>query len=278
MAEHPNPPVSDILRRLEQESQSRGIPLSDYVIILCEILDCRRTELYLDRNQTLNPSQQTRLEAFLSRLHHHEPVHYIIGKTWFYGREFLVNPAVLIPRPETEGLVELVLPRIRPSMRILDIGTGSGVIAISIKAALPDLTVDATDLSSEALSCAQLNARNHHCDITFYETDLYPPIPVTYDTIISNPPYISPGDYSALPPQIRDFEPTLALIAREQGMQFYRQILSRSQPYRHSQTTFFFEIGSSQAPMIGKLALETGFHQVEIKKDLNGLDRFAVIN
>jgi len=278
MADLPNLLISDLLKHWECNSRSVGIPLNDHVLLLCDILGCHRTELYLRRHEYLTPAQADRLNSHIERLYRHEPVQYILSRSCFYGREFSVSPAVLIPRPETEGLVEIILNQMTCGMRILDIGTGSGVIAITLKASEPSLVVDATDISPEAIAIARINAQSFDCDIDFYCADLFPSVARQYDLIISNPPYITTEEYRTLPSRIRDYEPARALIAGEDGLSYYRSILSRSGQHRHPHTRFYFEIGSSQAGSIEKLAKEAGFSHIEIRKDLNGLDRFAIVN
>lgn len=280
MAESPGLPISELLRHLEAESRRSGIPLREFLMLLCDIIGESRTGLYFRRDECLNHAQMDLLNQYLERLQRHEPVQYILGRAFFYGREFTVSPAVLIPRPETEGLVELVLSQAKAGMKILDIGTGSGVIAITLKASVPSLMVDATDISAEAIAIARRNADNHDCSVRFFEADLFPPLPQQYDLIVSNPPYIAPDEYLTLPPQVRDHEPVIALLAEGDGLDYYRRILShspRSGSAACSATRYFFEIGYRQAESMVNLAYDAGFERVEIKKDLNGLDRFAMI-
>ncbi len=266
--------LTDLLAQAQVETPH--IPIHNFKILLAYLLDCSIPELLLIHD-SLSPDQLIRYEQFTRRLSSGEPLQYVLGVAWFYGLELKVNPAVLIPRPETEGLVEIVLEHARWEASILEIGTGSGAISISLKTQNPQLCLSATDISASALDLARENAQKHGCDIFFEQCDLFPSTDVKYDLIVSNPPYISAQDYQALPAEIRDFEPAIALLADEQGLQFYRRILSEGKRYIHQDSKFCFEVGETQASQISHIASDLGFKTQIIKRDLCGKDRYMII-
>jgi len=211
------------------------------------------------------------------------PFQYIIGQETFYERNFVVNEHVLIPRPETEELIEEVKKRMNtvfePDKRltIADIGTGSGAIAITIKKEMPDAVVTATDISKEALQVASKNAQLLEAEIQFNQGDLLAPIAdQKWDIILSNPPYIGQHEAESLSDTVIDFEPHLALFAEEDGLQLYRK-MTEQLPHMMNVPSFIgFEIGYEQGPAVEKM-LQSAFPNatVEIVKDINQKNRFV---
>lgn len=219
------------------------------------------------------------LEDAIKRLERGEPVQYIVGNVDFYGYNFLVNKNVLIPRFETEQLVEKTIEYIKilfnKKIDIADIGTGSGCIAITLKKEL-DCSVTAVDISREALQVARNNANKNNCFIDFLEGDMLKPLNKTYDVIISNPPYIRYDE--DIMDIVKNNEPHLALYALNDGLYYYEEILQNAYKYINKDYLIAFEIGQEQARKIKELAelyLNTPF--VKIEKDLQGLDRFVFI-
>jgi len=209
------------------------------------------------------------------------PVQYIIGDVNFFGHKILVNENVLIPRFETELLVEKTINYIKrnfnKNIKILDIGTGSGAIAIVLKKAFPNSEVTALDISKKALDVARENARINDVDITFIQSDLFENIEGKFDIIISNPPYI---DFSEkIDEKVRKYEPHLALFAKEEGLYFYKKILKEVKNYLTEEALICFEIGELQGKKISDLIQET-FEKCEytIEKDYPGKDRYAFIH
>lgn len=207
------------------------------------------------------------------------PVQYIIGNVEFFGLKFNVNNNVLIPRFETEELVEKSIKYISKffdkKVDIVDIGTGSGCIAISIKKNLP-CNMDAVDISLDALKVAKNNAKELNADITFYNGDLLKPLTKKYDVIISNPPYISVDE--EIMDIVKENEPHLALYADNNGLQKYEEILKNAKNYLNNKSMIIFEIGESQGVRIKEIAL---YHfpncKIKIEKDMQGRDRFIFI-
>ncbi len=221
------------------------------------------------------------LEEAIKRLEAGEPVQYIIGDTEFYGNIFKVDKNVLIPRPETEELVEKVIPLIKKefgntNLHLLDIGTGSGCIAISIKKNIPNINVTACDISPEALEVAKYNAKKNNTPINFIESDIFSNISSKYDIIISNPPYIKEDDQ--IMDIVKNNEPHLALYASNNGLYFYEKILSQASNYLFPKSLIAFEIGETQGEAIKQLA-ENYFptSQIIIEKDFRHLDRYIFI-
>ena len=207
------------------------------------------------------------------------PVQYIVGNVDFYGYNFKVNENVLIPRFETEELVEKTIKYINKyldqKVDILDLGTGSGCIAITLKKEL-DCNVDAVDISPKALEIAKLNAKNNNVDITFYEGDMLNPINKIYDVIISNPPYIAYNE--EIMEIVKNNEPHTALYAEDNGLKYYKDIISNANKYLKEKSIIAFEIGEKQ----GKLILEYAKNYfkdsiITVEKDMQNRDRFVFI-
>ena len=207
------------------------------------------------------------------------PVQYIVGNVDFYGYNFKVNENVLIPRFETEELVEKTIKYINKyldkKVDILDLGTGSGCIAITLKKEL-DCNVDAVDISPKALEVAKLNAKNNNVDITFYEGDMLNPINKIYDVIISNPPYIAYNE--EIMEIVKNNEPHTALYAEDNGLKYYKDIISNANKYLKEKSIIAFEIGEKQ----GKLILEYAKNYfkdsiITVEKDMQNRDRFVFI-
>ena len=220
---------------------------------------------------------KSKLEDGLKRLENGEPVQYIVGNVDFYGYNFIVNKNVLIPRFETEELVEKTIKYVKEYLNkkidIVDLGTGSGCIAITLKKEL-DSNVDAVDISIYALEVARLNAKNNNVIINFIEGDMLNPLTKKYDLIISNPPYISYDE--EIMDIVKNNEPHTALYAKDNGLYYYKEIIKNANNYLKDKGIIAFEIGYLQ----GKELLEYSkqyFNNVTIEKDLSGKDRFLFI-
>ncbi|HNT52262.1 MAG TPA: peptide chain release factor N(5)-glutamine methyltransferase [Candidatus Syntrophosphaera sp.] len=250
---------------------------SDLNFLLSGLLGCTPLELPLKRDLELSPGQQSLWQSYIQRLDRQEPPQYILGKAWFYGLELEVNPWVLIPRPETEILVECALRQIQSGARVLDIGTGSGAIAIAIKHRQPQARVTATEISTEALLLAERNARRHDCRIEFVQADLWPQSGSVYDLIVSNPPYVSDSEYGQLEPRVRAYEPRTALWAGSDGLDVYRRILDRAGDYLAEGGLLCLEHGATQRESILALAAASGFICREALNDLAGLERCLLL-
>lgn len=203
-----------------------------------------------------------------------EPLAYIVGSANFYGYNLFVNRGVLIPRPETEELVLLAKSSITKESKVLDIGTGSGAIAIAIKKQT-DADVFAVDISKRAIKIAEKNAKSNGADIKFAVSDLFSALDgLKFDVIIANPPYISPKTYEKLDKTVKNYEPKLALVGGKDGMAFYKKIIRQAPNHLSCGGKIFFEIGYDQAQDV-KALLEKDFENIVIKKDLEGNDRMV---
>ena len=252
------------------------MPRSEAEILLRHILDVSRSELLTYPDRRLTSVQISRFEGLLSDRVSGYPLPYLTGRIEFYGLEIDVTPEVLIPRPETEMLVDLALER-RPRT-VVDVGTGSGCIAVALAKELPGLEIYAIDISPAALAVARRNAERHGVDerIQFIVSDLLDRRPSPVDLIVSNPPYVSADEWAALPAAIRHHEPRLALDGGSDGLELIRRLLSQSQGLLEPGGALLVEIGAYQAEEAKEIA-ETGFPEkgtvVRIHPDLAGRDR-----
>ncbi len=225
--------------------------------------------------------EEDNLEEALERLHNGEPVQYIVGDTNFYGNIIKVNKDVLIPRPETEELVEktynLIIDNFsNQQLDILDIGTGSGCIPITLKKLLPTANLTGVDISKKALKVAEDNKINNNVLITFLESDVFTNVKEKYDVIISNPPYIREDE--KIMDIVKNNEPHLALYAKDNGLYFYKKILSEAKDYLKEKYIIAFEIGEEQGKDIVSIAKEYFPNsKVLLEKDLRHFDRFVFI-
>lgn len=216
----------------------------------------------------------------LKRLESGEPVQYIVGDVNFYGYTFIVNKNVLIPRFETEELVYKTINYLNKyfpnNPKIIDLGTGSGCIAITLKKEIPNASISAVDISENALEVAKMNANNNNVDIAFYQGNMLEPLKDEYDCIISNPPYIAYDE--EIMPIVKNNEPSIALYADHNGLFYYEMILSKAKKYLKAKSMIAFEIGDTQDEYITKLAKKyLPGSKVIVEKDLQERDRFMFI-
>ena len=207
----------------------------------------------------------------------HEPLQYILRETEFYSYKIKVCESVLIPRPETELLVEKIIKEENNVNSILEIGTGSGAIIIALKKHFQNSIVLGSDISKDALKIAAENAEINSVQIEFVKSDIFENIAVRFDLIISNPPYISKVEYELLPKEIKDHEPKSALQAENNGLYYYEKILQNAKEHLTESGKIYFEIGCDQAEKITQIAKENGFSNIQVFKDLNGFDRIMRI-
>lgn len=233
------------------------------------------------RDRPFAPAEAEQLTALLARVLAHEPLQYVLGQADFYGSRFAVSPAVLIPRPETEELVAWVLEHrttAPPAARILDIGTGSGCIPITIKRHWPAATVHGADVSTDALAIAQANAQTLGATVTFAAWDMrYPPataLAQDWDIIISNPPYIPHREADQMPTHVKQHEPALALfVPDDDPLLFYRAVLAYAQRTLSAGGRLFLECSEFHAQDVHALGAQYGFAPGELRQDLQGKDR-----
>ena len=232
---------------------------------------------YFAHSETKASEEQARsYEALIARRGERIPLQYLTGKTWFFGLPFTVNEHVLIPRQDTEILVEQALKRVAPGMRILDLCTGSGCILLSVLSNCEGVTGVGADLSEQALEVARRNASDLKIEAEFCRSDLFEQIEGTFDLILSNPPYIRTDVIPTLMPEVRDHEPRMALDGKEDGLYFYRKILKDAGKFLAPGGWLCFEIGFDQGKDLRCLMETCGFEQIEIFRDLAGLDRTVV--
>ena len=249
-------------------------------IVCCDLLGQAPTYYYLGKDIALSPKKEQELEDILQRLSRFEPLQYIEGRTLFLGRELLVAPGVLIPRPETEELVELMLKEIPADARILDVGTGSGCIAISLAKELPDALVTAWDVSSEALSVARANARKLQSNVRFVECDVLAcqvDEVGLYDVIVSNPPYVTEAEKADMEPNVLQWEPSLALfVPDDDPLRFYRRIAVLGRDMLADGGRLYFEINRAYGREMVEMLRAMGYVRVRVEKDLSQNDRFVI--
>ena len=252
-------------------------PQADAEWTLAHVLECSRSELL---HQPLTPAQNATFRNLIHRRADRIPLQHLLGNTEFYGLPFHTSPDALIPRPETETLIEVVLNQLKncSKPRILDIGTGSGIIAITLSKTLPRAHVIATDISRKALHLASQNAHlNRVSDrIFFLQTDLLTPFakPESFRAILSNPPYIPSGAIDALQPEVRDCDPHLALDGGRNGLDFYRKIIPASIPLLAPGGLLGLEIGHDQADAVTQLLeRQSGLTSITTHTDLSGYPR-----
>ena len=259
--------------------------MNEAELLFTEILNCSRISLHLDKNLHWDKNKCALISSVIKRRISGEPLHYILGETEFMGLEFKVNPDVLIPRPETEILVEELIQLVRnfssgsQNTRVLDLGTGSGCIAVSLAKFLPGLKMHAVDISIKALEVARDNALANNVKINFILSDLFnsPALkPHGYDIIVSNPPYISRAQISDLPAEVK-YEPALAWDGGRDGLDFYRRIISEAENYLRKNGFLALEIGFNQIEAIKNIFLSVpNFKIIKVIKDYSQIERVII--
>lgn len=233
-----------------------------------------RTIYYVKMQDTLSQEQETQYRKYIEIRATHIPLQHITGVQEFMGLEFLVNEHVLVPRQDTEVLVERVLEVLEPDMKLLDMCTGSGCILISLlKSSKVSVLGVGVDVSEEALKVAKLNSDKMDVKAEFIQSDLFENVSGKYDVIVSNPPYIRTAVIEELKEEVKCHDPFIALDGKEDGLYFYRKIVKESLEYLCEGGRLFFEIGHDQGENVKKLMEQAGFTGVTVKKDLAGLDR-----
>lgn len=238
--------------------------------MVCKI---ERSYYYVHGEEDITQDAQKEYEIAVQKRAEHIPLQYIIGEQEFMGLRFKVNSNVLIPRQDTETLVEQVLKIVKPGMKVLDLCTGSGCVLISVLKNAPELTGMGSDISKTALLVAKENAKLHEVDAEWVRSDLFDNITETFDVIMANPPYIPTGEILSLMPEVRDFEPENALDGGADGLDFYRKIAGQVKDYLNPGGYVYMEIGYDQGEAVSELMRNAGFTEVEVIKDLARNDR-----
>lgn len=261
--------------------QERGLPSSrlDAEVLLADVLGVDRMRLYTHFDQPLGKDELAAYRERIKRRLGGESVAYLTGRREFWSLPFQVDARVLVPRPETEGVVEAALAALagRRAPTVADVGTGSGAIACAIAHERPDARVVAVDRSADALAVAAANARALEVEVELLEGDLLAPLGpfAPLDAICSNPPYVADGDWDALPPEVKR-EPRGALLAGADGLDALRRLVDGAPPLLAPGGALILEVGAGQARQVAELMRARGFATVEVRKDLAGIERVVV--
>ncbi len=278
--------VLEAIRLSTDYLDKKGIesPRTNAELLLASILNCDRLKLYMSFERPLSEIEKQSYRELIQRRGKFEPLQYITGKTDFYGAEFDISPDVLIPRPETEFIIEALVSRLDNGapLRILDIGCGSGVIPVTLARFFKNAEIKSIDINPSALQCAKKNASKMNVEemITFELLDILSPEAENsingHDIIISNPPYVSQKEFSKLQEEIVKYEPRLAVTDEGDGLTFYRRISALASAKLNSGGMLVFEMGMGQSEEIKRMFEQHGFSNIEIIKDLQKIDRIIL--
>lgn len=279
--------IQKLLTWLTEYLTQKGVdsPRLSAELLLSHVLGLKRIELYTQFGKEVPQEQLDKLRDLVKRAGLHEPVAYLVGRAEFYSIEFEVTSDCLIPRPETEHLVQRAIEFLRKrggSQLVCDLCAGCGIIAVAIAKNVPEAKVIATDISAGALAVAAKNIEKHNLKerIELREGDLFEPLipPLDqFDLIASNPPYVSAAEYETLDKNVKDYEPRVALYAGEGGLDVYRRIAEKVGPFLKPDGILLLEIGYTQGPAVRDLLEQTGaFARIEIEKDFQKHDRVVV--
>lgn len=276
--------IIDLINWAESYFQEKefGNPRGEIEWLLRSVLECSRMDVYLRFEETLSQTQLDTLRGYVKRRLNKEPLQYITGSCDFYGRNYIVNEHVLIPRPETERLVDSTLEKVKAlnSPSILDVGTGSGCIAITLGLELQQASIIGLDISDTALTIANQNKKHNSVDnVLFHHLDFLCGLPEgEFDLVVSNPPYISKIEMSGLMKDVREFEPTLALTDNKDGLTFYRRFAEIGKILVKKGGSIILEVGLGNHPQRAKSVFEhEDYANIELLKDFNGDDRVLVV-
>lgn len=268
----------EAMQKGEKILQEAGIvdAKNDAWLLLAMVCKVDHTYYYMHMEEELMPEQQDEYHVVIRKRAEHVPLQYITGEQEFMGLTFKVNSNVLIPRQDTETLVEEALKVIRPGMKVLDMCTGSGCILISILKNVLNVEGVGCDISKQALIVAKENAKLNNVVATFERSDLFDHVTETFDVIVSNPPYIRTEEIATLMPEVCQFEPVGALDGKEDGLFFYRKMIAESSKYLNPNGVILFEIGYDQGQDVSLMLKEAGYKDVQIVKDLAQNDRVVI--
>lgn len=278
--------IIHILKESEERLHGVDSPRLSAELLMTEVLGCRRIELTLERNRILTDEEISAIRSLVDRRAQGEPVAYIVGRREFYGLDFAVTPDTLIPRPETEHIIEEVEQMFNSSdsFHFADLGTGSGILAVTLATLFPNATGVAVDMSEGALVVAKENAIAHGVDerIDFLHGDFTQPLftDQSFDLVVSNPPYVTRVDYDSASHEVTAYEPETALISGDDGLNHIRSMLPRVSSMLRPTAPFLMEIGYQQAQAIIDIVSSSllEFHGITVKKDLSGHDRIVILH
>ncbi len=250
----------------------------DAFYLLEHVTGISRAMYFAMPDRVVSKEEQQQYEAYIEKRKNHIPLQHLTGEQSFMGLDFCVTPDVLIPRQDTEILVEETISRIQQSQKILDVCTGSGCILLSVLHHVKQekhisLTGMGIDISKKALDVARKNARNLGIEATFIQSDLFEKVVGKWNIIVSNPPYIRTEVIHTLQEEVRLHDPWIALDGKEDGLYFYKIIINEAKKYLEKEGVLLFEIGHDQAKDVSELLKEAGYTKIGVKKDLAGLDR-----
>jgi release factor glutamine methyltransferase len=268
--------IREVRDAARDRAKREGVPARDVNLLLADALGREPVWLLAHDSDAIDDDAARAFESAVDRRAAGEPMQYIRGRCEFYGREFLVDRRVLIPRPETELLVELLVRLAPRRARLVDVGAGSGCIAITLAAERPDLEVVSVDLSPGALSVARVNAERLGVRVAFAGSDLLSACRGPFDIIASNPPYVADAERDRMQREVVAWEPHLALFAGEKGMAVIERLLAEAEHLLAPRGVVALEIGYDQAQLVAALAAATGW-RIEIHPDLAGIPRVALL-
>lgn len=276
--------VRDALKLSVEKFKESATPSLDARLLLAHAMNCTQEELLINYDQELAKSAEMRFIELVKRREEHEPVAYILGKQEFYGLEFIVSKHVLIPRPETELIIDILKedtakPK-NKTIDILDLGAGSGAISVCLAKEIFSVNITAAEISDAAIKVAESNVLKHQVQnqVSIIKSDWYSRVEkgTRYDYIVSNPPYICRSEIYQMSKETIDFEPDLALYADNGGLSSYQTIIHNAHNFLNKDGKIILEIGSSQKNIILDLLKRAGFKNFLVKQDLSGLDRVIV--
>lgn len=276
------PTVLELINLSTDYLKNKGIdsPRINAELLLAKVLSCKRLDLYLSFDRPLIENELTIYRDFIKRRSKNEPLQYIVGSVEFYGLEFIVNPSVLIPRQETEILVETIINanKGRDNSKILDVGTGSGIIAICLAKHLDQAHIFAIDSSADALTVAKENAIANGVEdkIDFIHYDINTDgmnLVSDFDIVVSNPPYISNEEFPKLQPELRIYEPRIALTDDSDGLSFFKTITKKANNFLKNRGKIYFEVGQGQYSQVVDILKLENFSNINIYKDYLNIER-----
>ena len=272
--------LAQIFKDFEEKLIAKGEEAESLSFVYRSLKNLSFTDFVFALQQEVTEEEKEFVEEIYTKLANHIPAQYIIGHAEFFGMQLKVDERVLIPRPETEELVELILAEnLKDNLKVLDIGTGSGAIALALAKNRPDWSVTAADISQDALDLSLENAKAQNLNLSFIKSDCFSEISAKYDIIVSNPPYISRSDESEVGLNVLHYEPHLALFADEDGLAIYRKIAEEAKDYLTGGGKIYLEIGYKQGFSVPTLFKENlPDKRVRTLKDQFGQDRMVVID
>jgi release factor glutamine methyltransferase len=275
--------LRQILHSAIAQLEAAGIeaPRISAEVLVFHVLGCDRSYLFSHPERELSEEERERYDRLIARRAAGEPLQYLTGHQEFWKADFLVSPAVLIPRPETEHIIEVVLDLVRhfglgPGLKLIDVGTGSGAIAVTLARELPHAEVHAVDLSEEALAVARLNAERLKAEVRFAQSDVLADVvrDGSFDFVVSNPPYVGLNEADKVQEVVKHYEPHMAVFAGDQGLDVIRRLIPQAHEALHPGGWLLMEIGFSQSEAV--MALLGGWHSVHTVADLAGIPRVVV--